>query len=81
MRVQIEFDEKGQIRSIAGASSIEMPDGTEAGLARVPRPGHAIVELEVEDIRHARDFEGVQRVVKNYRVTGHPKEPRLVRHK
>jgi|RhiMetdeSRZDD1v2_1073273.scaffolds.fasta_scaffold35575_7 hypothetical protein len=78
MVVQIEFDESGQIRSIAGVTSIKMPDATEARLARVPRQGHTIVELETEDIKHERDFEGLQKVMKNYRITGHPKEPRLV---
>jgi hypothetical protein len=77
MLVQIEFNGKGQIRSIAGPSSIKMPDGTEARLARVPRKGHGIVELEAEEVKHERDFEGLQKVMKNYRVMGHPKEPRL----
>ena len=79
MRVQIEFDNNGEILSVAYPISIKLPDGSEAMTGRIPKPGLSIVEVEVEDVQHERDWEGLQKVMKSYRVTGHPHEPRLVR--
>jgi hypothetical protein len=33
----------------------------------------------VEEIRHERDFEGLRRVVEEFRMTGHPNRPCLSR--
>ena len=52
MRVQIEFDEKGEIRSVAGCVSVKMTDGSTAAAGRFPRPGHSIFEADVEGVRH-----------------------------
>jgi len=79
MRVQIEFDEKGEIRSVAGCVSVKMTDGSTAAAGRFPRPGHSIFEADVEGVRHERDFEGLRSVMKHYRVIGHPQAPRLAR--
>jgi hypothetical protein len=79
MRVQIEFDENGKIRSVAGPVSIKLRDGSNAMSRRIPNPGHSIIEAEVEEVRYERDIEGLSKVMKSYHVTGHPHEPRLVR--
>jgi hypothetical protein len=79
MRIQIEFDENGEIRSVAGPISIKLPDGSHGMVGRSPHPGHTSIEVEVEGVRHERDFEGLRKVMKNYRMTGHPKEPCLAR--
>lgn len=79
MRVQIEFDDNGEIRSVAGAISIKKSDGSEGMAGRIPRTHHSVIELEVQDVRDQRDFDGLQKLLKNYRVIGHPKNPRLER--
>ncbi len=79
MRVQIEFDDNGEIRSVAGPISVKMGDGTEGMVGRSPRSGHSIFEVEVEEVQHEHDFKGLRKVMKSYRVTDHPHKPRLAR--
>jgi hypothetical protein len=77
MIVQIEYDDNGEIKSVAGSASIKLPDGSKGMIRRIPRPGHKIAEVEAEDVQHDRDFDGLRRVMESYRVTGHPPKPRL----
>jgi len=77
MRMQVEFDEKGEIRSASGCVTVEMRDGSTARSGRHARPGHNIVEFEVAEIQHERDIDGFRKLMKGYRVTGHPHQPRL----
>ncbi len=72
MRVKIEYEENGRIKSISGAG----PDVT---ATRVPRLNHKLVDVEAPDVLHDRDFEGMKKLVENHRVVGHPSEPRLER--
>jgi hypothetical protein len=72
MLVEIEYNEKGEITSVAGS-------GPAVSSGRIARPNHRIVALEVEEIRHERDFEGLRKVVEGYRVTGHPQKACLSR--
>jgi hypothetical protein len=77
MRIQVEYDSTGKIRSIAGTGGIDFPDGSRGMMGRFPSEGHSTVELEVEDIRDERDIAGFMRVLSGYRITGHPDEPHL----
>jgi hypothetical protein len=77
MRVQVEFDQSGELRSISGYVVVKMNDGSTGRSGRRARPGHSIVEFEVADVQHERDFDGLRKVMKTYRVTGHPHNPLL----
>ena len=74
MRIQVEYDENGQIISATGGNPVESPGRS----GRVATAGHDLVEVEAEEIRHERDFDGLRKVVERYRVAGHPHEPHLV---
>lgn len=78
MHLQLEYDENGKIVGIAGASAVEFADGSLGRMGRTPKPGHGLIEHETDDVRDERDIEGMQRVMRSYRVTGHPHSPRLV---
>jgi hypothetical protein len=70
MRIQVEYDDNGEIKSVAGA-------GPNVSTGRLPSPNHRIAVVHTEEVRHERDFEGLRKVVEGHRVTGHPHEPRL----
>jgi hypothetical protein len=72
MRIQIEYSEDGEIKSVAGAEP-----STQTG--RIARANHKIAVIDTEEVRHKRDFAGLRRVVENYRVIGHPHRPSLTR--
>jgi hypothetical protein len=78
MIVQIECNDRGEIKSVAGPRLISLAHGARAMMGRIPSPGHTIVEIEVAEVQHDRDFDGMQKVKKYYRVTDHPDRPRLV---
>jgi hypothetical protein len=78
MIVHVEYNEAGQIRSVASAATVEFADGSKGKVGRRPSPGHSILEIVTVDVRHERDLEGLRKVKENYRVTGHPHQPRLV---
>jgi hypothetical protein len=78
MRIQVEYDSTGKIRSIAGVGIMEFSDESRGTMGRFPPKGDSsIIEVEMEDVRDERDIDGLKRVVSSYRVTGHPHEPRL----
>ncbi len=72
MRIQIEFNDAGEITSVAGA-------GPSVSTGRIARPNHGILVVDTEQVRHEHDFEGLRRIVEEYRVTGHPHQPSLNR--
>lgn len=77
MKLQIEYDDKGEIRSIAGPTLVTMPHGARALVGRAATRGHYIAEIEVEDVKHDRDFENMKKAKEHYRVIDHPHRPRL----
>lgn len=72
MRIQIEYNGAGEIKSVAGA-------GPSVSTGRIARPNHKIAVIDAEEVRHEHDFDGLRRVVETYRVTGHPHQPSLSR--
>jgi hypothetical protein len=77
MRVLVEHDDSGEIRSVSSVASIESPDGSVMRARRVAAPGFSVSEVEAEAVQHERDLEGLRKVKEGYRVTGHPDQPRL----
>jgi hypothetical protein len=77
MRVQVEFNDKGEIQSVSGCVTVKMPDGSTGRSGRRARPGHAIAEFEVAEVQRERDFEGLREVKAKYCVKGHPHHPTL----
>lgn len=72
MRIQIEYNDAGEIKSLAGA-------GPSVRTGRIARPNHKIAVIDTEEVRHEHDFDGLRRVVETYRITGHPHQPCLTR--
>lgn len=72
MRIQIEYNDAGEIKSVAGA-------GPSVNTGRIARAHHKIAVIDTEEVRHERDFEGLRRVFESCRVTGHPGRPSLTR--
>lgn len=79
MIIQVEYDDKGVIKSVAGPASITLPDGSTGTIARIPAPGHQIAEVETELVRDRRDVDGMRQIKEGYQVTGHPHKPTLAR--
>jgi hypothetical protein len=77
MRIQVEYDSTGKIRSVAGTGATEFPDGSRGMMGRFPSEDGSTVELDVEDIHDERDIAGFMRVLSGYRIAGHPNEPQL----
>ena len=77
MIIQVEYDDKGDISSVASSASITFPDGSKGTIRRIPASGHEIVEVETELVRNDRDIEGLRKVKQGYRVIGHPQNPTL----
>jgi hypothetical protein len=78
MVVHVEYNEAGHIRSVACVATAEFADGSKGRVGRRPSPGHSILEIVTADVRHERDVDGLRKVKENYRVAGHPHQPRLV---
>jgi hypothetical protein len=78
MRIQIEHDDSGEIKSVAGPVSVRFSDDSEGTCGRTPSEGHWIVEVEAEEVQHELDFDGFRKVIATYRVAGHPHQPLLV---
>jgi hypothetical protein len=77
MRVQVEYDDDGRIISVSGAASGESA-GPGGQVGRVFNRSHHVIEVEAEEMRHERDFDGLRRFVSGHSVEGHPDAPRLV---
>jgi len=77
--VQVEYDERGEIRSIAAVVTAEFPDGSKGMSGRIASPGYQMAELDADEVQHARDIAGLKKVKESYRVTGQPHAPRLAR--
>lgn len=77
MIIQIEYDDKGDIKSVAGPASITLDDGSEGTIARFPAHGYQIAEVETELVRNERDIDGMRQIKEGYHVTGHPRKPTL----
>jgi hypothetical protein len=77
MLIQVEYDDKGDIKSVASPASITFPDGSKGTIRRIPASGHEIAEVETELVRHGRDIDGLRKVKEGYRVVGHPQNPTL----
>ena len=79
MHLQVEYDDDGHITAVAGAVMIEHPDGSISRLGRVSRPGHHVIEVDSDEMSHERDVNGLIRFVKDFRIVGHPSDPKLIR--
>jgi len=77
MIIQVEYDDKGDIKSVASPASITFPDGSKGTIRRIPASGHEIAEVETELVRNDRDIDGLRKVKEDYRVIGHPQNPTL----
>lgn len=77
MIIQVEYDENGEIKSIAGRASITLPDGSRGTIARFPSRDHQIAEMDTELVRNERDIDGMRQIKEGYHVTGHPHKPTL----
>lgn len=72
MRIEIEYNNNGEIVSVAGS-------GPTVNTGRLPRPNHRMLAVEAEEVRHERDLVGLRKIVESYRITGHPHQPCLTR--
>lgn len=63
MRVLIEHDEHGNIRSVATVAAQEV------SLSFRPQPGHRVTEVFAEHVRAADDYEGLRRTRREFMVT------------
>jgi hypothetical protein len=72
MRIQVEYNDAGAIKSVAGA-------GPSVSTGRIARANHKIAVIDIEEVRHEHDFDGLRRIVENYRVTAHPHRASLTR--
>ena len=72
MRIQVEHDGAGEIKSVAGA-------GPSVSTGRIARPNHQISVVDTDEVRHEHDFDGLRRLIEGYRITGHPHKPSLTR--
>jgi len=72
MRIQLEYNDAGEIKSVAGA-------GPSVSTGRIARPHYKIAVFDTEEVRHEHDFDGLRKVVEGHRVIGHPHEARLAR--
>jgi len=73
MKIFVEYDDSGNIYAVALAT------GTSATTVLQPGPGRLVTEMEFANVRHEKDYEGLHSVRREYRVEGHPTQPRLVR--
>jgi hypothetical protein len=80
MIIQVEYDDKGDIKSVAIPASITFPDGSKGAMRRIRASGHEIAEVETELVRNDRDIDGLRKVKDGYRVIGHPQNPTLATH-
>lgn len=76
MKIFIEHDEQGTIKSIGSRSSLL---SEENHLALVPRPGHQVAEVEVPDVKDEKDYERLREIKRHHRIEVHQGEYRLVR--
>jgi hypothetical protein len=72
MKIFVEHDDIGNIYAVALAT------GTSATTVLQPGPGRLVSEVEVAHVRHEKDYESLRSVRREYRVEGHPTQPRLV---
>jgi hypothetical protein len=72
MKILVEHDDIGNIYAVALAT------GTSAITVLQPGPGRLISEVEAANVQHEKDYEGLRSVRHEYRVEGHPTQPRLV---
>jgi hypothetical protein len=75
MKILVEHDEHGNIRSISAPPD---PAG-EVRIAPAPRPGYKITEAEAAHVKDERDYERLQEIKRFYRIETGPKGDRLVR--
>jgi len=73
MKIFVEHDDTGIIYAVALAT------GTSATTVLQPGPGRLVSEVEAADVLHEKDYESLGSVRRDYRVEGHPAQPRLVR--
>ncbi|MBJ7603379.1 MAG: hypothetical protein JF888_09365 [Candidatus Dormibacteraeota bacterium] len=77
MRVLVEHDESGEIRSVSTVVAIESSEGSAMRARRIADPGFSLSEVEADVVEHERDVEGLRKLREAYRVTGHPDQPHL----
>jgi hypothetical protein len=73
MKIFVEHDDIGNIYTVALAT------GTSAITVLQPGPGRLVSEVEAAHVRHEKDYESLRSVRREYRVEGHPTQPRLMR--
>jgi hypothetical protein len=71
MKIFVEHDDIGNIYAVALAT------GTSATTVLQPGPGRLVSEVEAAHVQHEKDYESLRSVRREYRVEGHPTQPRL----
>jgi hypothetical protein len=79
MRIFVEHNAQGEIRSVALPATVRDTDGVTINLRLLPSPGFFVSEVEAEHVQHDRHFEALRGMKYTYRIEGHPFQPHLVR--
>lgn len=79
MRIFVEHDAQGEIRSVALPTTVRANDEVTLNLRLLPSPGFFVSEVEAEHVLHDRHFEALRGMKYTYRIEGYPLQPRLVR--
>ncbi len=77
MRILVEHDESGEIRSVSSVVAIESPEGSAMTARRIADFGFSLSEVDADAVEHERDVAGLRKLKEAYRVTGHPDHPQL----
>jgi hypothetical protein len=75
VKIFIEYDEQGKIKSVDARSGLFSKDDH---LAVISRPGHQVIEVEVPDGRNEKDFELLREIKRHNRIEAYQGEYRLV---
>jgi hypothetical protein len=78
MKIFVEHDDSGRIRSVALPASVLTSQGVNVILRLLPAPGFMVSEVEAPQVLHDRHFDALRDVKRSHRVEGHPHQSRLV---
>ena len=85
MKIFVEYNAEGIIRSVALPTTVRVNDDLTIDLRLLPSPGHFITELEVEHIKVDGNQEKIDKSLEawndikyKYQIQDHPHRPHLV---
>lgn len=68
MRIQVEFDEDGSIKTITIPSAASVGPGGQAQIARRPRKNHRVTFVEAREVNSDQDLDALHTLRNTHRV-------------